>query len=220
MFYLPVTGLLFDRDIQLYFGAPSFKTQAIMLLRKIIYCMLVCALCITNIVTAFAQQYKKNNYDLKIHQRIFSRIERNFDSAFYHYPENLDTTITIAQNALIQFTLKNGVIDTFYIWSVNDIKTSHWRKPFISPLIGIHIDTCKKYDYILCSVIVSDYETKERPNNVLNFSTNLFNTLVQSSFKRTLVVGSAVLNCKWSSILKSRMKPERNPDGSYNLPEK
>ncbi len=167
--------------------------------------ILIYVLSIINATTSFSQRYKDNNYDLTIHQRIISRIERNFDSAFYHYPKNLDTTITVDQNALVQFVLKNGVIDSFYIWSVNDIKTSHWIKPFITPLIGKLIDTCKKYDYIICSVLVSDYETiKRSSDNMLGFTINLFNTLEQSSFKRTLAIGSAVLDCRWNSILKAR----------------
>jgi hypothetical protein len=168
---------------------------------------------------AQASKHSYSKYSTAITKKMVRLVNYYFDSVFNS--TSIDTTITMEQSSLVQFSIKKGIIDTFYIWSVNDTKISHWILPFISPLKGLLIDPKGKYENIIVPIVVTDYEaTRNSYDFELKHAKVLFRLMEGTLGDKIFFMRGIGLQCNWKGILKSRLKPAQNPDGSYNLPEK
>ncbi len=102
-------------------------------------------------------QHKNDTYSLKDKNYLRAAIIKNF------YVLNGNTDSTAENAAIIQFKLKNGIIDTFYIWAT---KSNEAITKFIKPFLGTKIDKHDNVTFIIIPFIIHDASI-DNGNNVI-----------------------------------------------------
>ncbi len=163
-------------------------------------------------------QKKLTNEEL-IRNRLVYTIDTSVSRSFENY--TYDTSVTVEQAAIVQFVLKNGVIDTFLIWSVRERTVSNWFIKYVKHTIGMKLPNAEKYTFILLPLATFDYYSKSQEfdySNDIKMMDQLMSTDVKTKNKKLLILKGYPLTCYWHK--QGRQEGHSLPTSIITYPQK
>lgn len=132
----------------------------------------------------------------------WSKLYKIIDSSFY----NRSDTSILEQTALVQLSLKNGIIDTFFIWSIYEKEISNWMIPFFKSTVNRYFEGYKQFKYVIVPIRFVDTgkENKLTFSTDFDFIANLIDAFKHSFNKTVTISQGLLLEAPWQKPKSSR----------------
>lgn len=120
----------------------------------------------------------------------WAKLSKIIDSSFR---SKQDTSI-FEQTAIVQFNLKFGIVDTFYIWSTYEKYESKILNPCLAPVIGKYFEGYKKFKYVLVPIRLVDNRRNDgkKFSDDFDFIVNFIDSY-KHSFNTTFTIAQGLL---------------------------
>jgi hypothetical protein len=146
----------------------------------------------------FVSAQKKLTKEERIRNRLVYTIDSSVSKSFENY--TYDSSNMVEQAAIIQFVLKNGVVDTFLIWSTQEKAVSNWFIRYVKQTIGKKLPNAERYSFILLPLATYDYYSERKefayPDD-LEMIDKLMSFDIKTTNKKLLILRGYPLTCYW-----------------------